>query len=191
MYSCYIFANLIYNLVISAISFLTMDEPALDSDGSLKDAKDMAWDHSPTQEAPPPAEVPSSPTPAPHKKKTIFTFTMKPNLTPANFTNPKRKADSLKTASASTGVNQSTTGSICQNRKDGTVPMAKLKAPAKKAMIDRICTDTELHEAKDDGSDVELPKRCKRGDGAADILTVFRAANTEDGAEGHVCEIWA
>jgi hypothetical protein len=174
----------------TAISFLTMDEPALNSDGSLKDAKDMEWDHSPTQEALPPAEVPSSPTPAPHKK-TIFTFTMKPNLTPANFTNPKRKADSLRTPSATTGVNQSTTGRIRENRKDGTVPKAKPKpkAPAKKVAIDRIHTDTELHKAKDDGSDVELPKRCKRGDRAADILTVFRAADTEDGTEGHVCEI--
>jgi hypothetical protein len=56
-------------------------------------------------------------------------------------------------------------------------------------VIDRIRTDTELHEAKDDGSDVEPPKKRKRGDGVADILTVFRVADTEDGAEGHVCEI--
>jgi hypothetical protein len=60
---------------------------------------------------------------------------MKPNLTPANFTNPKRKAGSLKTASASTGVNQITTGSIRQNGNNGTMLKVKLKAPAKKAVI--------------------------------------------------------
>jgi len=76
---------------------------------------------------------------------------MKPNLTPANFANPKRKADSLTTASASTGVNPCTTGSIHHNRKDGTVPKAKAKSrPAKKAAIDCIHTATELHEANGD-----------------------------------------
>jgi hypothetical protein len=115
---------------------------------------------------------------------------MKPNLTPANFTDPKRKADSMTTA-ASNGVNPSTTGAICQNRKDGTVPKAKVKLkPAKKAAIDRICTDTELHEAN---GNIEVfqqtKKKRKKGDGAADILTVFRLANPKDASEGYICEV--
>ena len=71
------------------------------------------------------------------------------------------------------------------------MPKAKVKSkPAKNAAIDRIHTDTEIHEAN---GDIEMfqqtTKKCKKGDGTADILTVFRIADPKAASKGYICEI--
>jgi hypothetical protein len=104
---------------------------------------------------------------------------------------PKRKADSLTMASAFDGVNPSATDGIHQNRMDGTIPKAKVKSkPAKKAAIDCIHTDFELHKANDNAEVFQqTKKKHNKGDSVADILTVFRPADPEDASEGCICEI--
>jgi hypothetical protein len=62
MYS-YIRHKIFSNLICRYTMDIDLDTPALNADGTLKDAADMEWDHSPTQvQTSFPSKAPASPT---------------------------------------------------------------------------------------------------------------------------------
>jgi len=74
---------------------IDLDTPALNADGTLKEAAEIEWDHSPTQAQKSfPSKVPASPT---RKPSRTGGFTFKSQLTPANFSGLPVKTPSATT----------------------------------------------------------------------------------------------
>src|ERR1700723_195828 len=63
-----------------------MDTPALNPDGSLKDAAEIDWEYSPTQPSFPARAIACPPSPSPASSNLIIS-----SLTPADFANPTQK----------------------------------------------------------------------------------------------------
>ncbi|KAG1799891.1 uncharacterized protein HD556DRAFT_1439558 [Suillus plorans] len=169
-----------------------MDQCALNVDASLKEACNIQWVHSLTQNTAslPPVDSPSL-SPTLPNESTTFTFSTQ--LTPATFGNTqKHKADNAKST-----ISKSKGSSTCQNRKDAPIP--KVTKPSKPAPIERVKalqfqglasnTSTAGEESDDEEDEPTQNKRHKKGDGAADILTMFKPVDSHNLVEGYVCQV--
>ncbi|KAG1892837.1 uncharacterized protein F5891DRAFT_986394 [Suillus fuscotomentosus] len=175
------------------------DQCAVDTDRTLKDPCDIEWEYSPTQKlCVIPLIAPSLPSPAVPGPRSSITFGAQ--LTPASFAPAlKHQAD----------TNNSTKSAICtkskaisktslsarQNEKDA--PNAKVAQPPKPVAFDHVkamqAQSVALSDAggeTDDNSDDEpREKKRKKGEGAADIMTVFKPVDADDLSQGYECEI--
>jgi len=160
------------------------DAPALNPNGSLKNAEEMEWVQSPTSKPTPltlkiPARHrPSSPTPL----KII-------SSTPAVFTNPrKRKADNSAPAATS---DPTPTALTRLKGQAGTNAKSKVTKPPVIARVKQDglhCTGSSTSvkdETADDTASELVKKKHKRGDGATDILTIFKLVDDEDPSQGY------
>jgi hypothetical protein len=192
------------------------DTPALNSDGTLKDAADMEWDYSPTQTPAsltiklPARPVPSSPT----LSRAIATSSGSLKIissTPADFQVPnswKRKAANSVPAETS---NHAGSVSACTHEQTQTrartvaIASSSSKKISALAAITRVRQNTNglLREASstvtvtsiddgdantDDMMSEPAKKKRRRGGGAADILTVFKPLDADDLSQGYICE---
>ena len=172
------------------------DNCALNTDGSLKNAEEIEWDHSPTQpnKILPPIGISASKPTAP-----IFQFGNQ--LGPEHFVTTKRKWEEA----ALTKVNDRE-GTHGSKGKGSTTAMARLKPkPVKLTAVGCLkassifCTNqpsspsvtTVFSAANSDNeeADVRAQKKCKKGDGSADVLTVFKYVDPDNIGAGYECEI--
>ena len=154
------------------------DNPALNADGSYKDAAEIEWDHSPTQLTKTPiATVPASPTVG----KSKLTFKSNSQLGPRDFNNFKMKWKWDQPAASKPSINS-------LKGKDGTVATDHT-APKKtavyhvKALHVESLTSTSTSrsttmdaENNDDNSDNDnsqqwMMKKRKKGDSSADVYS--------------------
>lgn len=173
---------------------LQFETPALNPDGSLKDAADMEWDESPTQPGPLTLKLPARPrpnSPTPSWKTTSALALKFASLAPADFTNPlKRKANP---APAETSESKHVDPALPKGQA-GANPKSK-KAPKPPAItrvkpneLHRTASSTSVDDNTDDTTSEPSKKKRKRGDGAADILTVFKLVDVDDPSQGYICE---
>ncbi|KAG2047479.1 hypothetical protein BDR06DRAFT_976714 [Suillus hirtellus] len=175
------------------------DQCAVNTDGTLKDPCDIEWEYSPTQKLSViPLVAPPSPSPAVPGPRSAITFGAQ--LTPASFAPAlKHQADtnnSTKSAihTKSKAISK-TSSSVCQNGKDAS--NAKVTQPPKpvafdyvKAMQGQSVASSDAGGETDDNGDGEpRKKKCKKGKGATDIMTVFRTVDANDLSQGYECEI--
>lgn len=177
------------------------DSCALNADGTLKDARDIEWDYSPTQNRVSiPQTVPPSPT-----VPLWSSFTFGTQLTPASFgtaqkrKNPSEDPDNSKSATrpATNSIFKSKPSARQNGKGDAGGPKVKSNT-SKPAAVERVkalqSQNSASNQSESDGDDDDednRPKKKKRkkGDGAADILTVFKPVNPDDVAEGYECQV--
>jgi hypothetical protein len=164
-------------------------------DGSLKDPRDIEWEYSPTQKnSAVPLAAPPPPSPAVPGPRSAFAFGAQ--LTPASFAPAalKHNVDSDHSTKPRT-KSKAISKRAHQNGKN--VPNAKVTQPPPVA-FDRVkavqAQSMALSDAggeTDNGDDGDEPKKkkCKKGDGAADIMTVFKPVDANDLSQGFECEI--
>ena len=90
--------------------------------------------------------------------------------------------------------------------KEGTITKAKKKTKAVKLVaIDCLKASSALRtnqssspfamaaltvaDFDDEDMDTPIKKKCRRGDGSADVLTVFELVDPDDSGEGYECQI--
>jgi len=173
------------------------EAPALNSDGTLKDAADMEWDYSPTQPSLtiklPARAMPSSPTPSRPSCAIAASAFKIISSTPADFTNPRKHKAVNYVPGQAKDVGPALT---CSNEPDGTNTKAKkASVPAaitrvlqngSKLLRDESSTSIE-DDNGDDTTSEPSKKRHKRGSGAADILTIFKLVDANDPSQGYIC----
>lgn len=182
-----------------------MDTPALNPDGSLKDAAEMEWDYSPTQPSFTTRPVASPPSPSPATSSNFIIS----SLTPADFTIPTRKHKGNTSIIADSETSESQvanpgppTQTSHLNRQAGTGTKAKktLKPTAitrvkkkdcpshQTSISESMSTPVSVEDSDEHGDTGPSKKKRKRGNGAADILTVFKLVDADDPSQGYICE---
>jgi prophage DNA circulation protein len=176
------------------------DNPTLNADGSLKNADEIEWDHSPTQQnriLPPIRPSVSKPT-AP-------IFQSGNQLGPEHFGGSKRKQNEPASMTKTT-TSKSTESAHGSKGKDGTTTKAIKKTKAVKPVaINRLKASSTLRtnqssslfataastvaDSDDEDADKPIRKKRRRGDGSADVLTVFELVDPDDAGEGYECQI--
>jgi hypothetical protein len=174
------------------------EQCALDANGNLKDASDIAWAHSPSQmeHTLPSVRVEAAARPPPQSAFTSFQFAAP--LNPGN----------INVATGNAAANLNTSGGqrkiiagTSQIRQGQPVTAAKLKG--KRPAVDRLLSESTsaagsqansaaASEKSDGESQVEEGHRRKRrksapGDGGKDVLTLFTAVDADDTNEGYTC----
>jgi len=172
------------------------DNPALNADGSLKNAEEIQWDYSPTQ--PNRFLLPSV------SKPTAPIFQFHNQLGPEHFSGLKRKLN--EPVSVTKTMTSKSTESTCSKGKEGTIMKAKKNMNAVKlATVNHIKASSTPHtnqssspsvmaasnvaELDDKDADIHIKNKCKRGDGPADVLTMFELIDPDNVGAGYECQI--
>lgn len=133
------------------------------------------------------SKVPASPTQKPSR---MGGFTFNSQLTLAKFSGLP-----VKTPSTTTTLSSSLTKWKANNDQNGKVGTAKLKP----AIVECVKLINVLHSKATTAGDPELDddevalwqpkKKRKKGDGTTDLLTIFKAVDSEDLSKGYTCKI--
>ena len=170
---------------------MDQDQCALNADGTLKDASEIEWDHSPSHTAT--GLIPIVPV-LPSPQTGGFRFTQPMNPTNAfQLMNKSHGKSALKASSAGSSIKQP--GTNCSNRKDATGQKAQMKKPTTFDQVlgaNSTSSSSEsiaLSQKTTSGIDSdESEKKCRRkGESTADALTIFEPVNPEDPLEGYQC----
>jgi hypothetical protein len=169
-----------------------LETPALNADGTLKDASEIPWFNSPSDTAPlnsAPAEPPASPTPQ------AATWRFMTPIIPSDLgrSSKKRPLTELDAGSGAKKKLGHTAADV--TKRPPTAPKQqpqpsrkdKQKPPPAIARVKSL-TSVDTIEENETEEEIERRKRRKRGDGSADVATVFISLNPdEDGREGWEC----
>jgi hypothetical protein len=170
------------------------DNCALNTDGSLKNAEEIEWDHSPTQPSKtlPPIGISTSKPTAP-----IFQFGNQ--LGPEHFATTKRTQEEAKasdherTHGGSKGKGSTTTTVQLKPKPVKSTAVGHLKASSilctNQSSSHSVTTVSSAANSDDEEADVQAKKKRKRGDRSADVLTVFKYVDPDNIGEGYECEI--
>lgn len=161
------------------------DQCTLNSDGTLKDASEIVFDHSPTQATSAlPLVTPPSPTVSkPAGARLIFKPYVPPAIASSQKANPTQSL-------APVTVKIST-------QKAKKAAMRKTK-PTKSVPLDRIRADNGLHTmsvstdttpAASDDNNEGLKRKRKKGGSSRDILTIFSRVDDDNVLKGYQCNI--
>ena len=135
-----------------------MDGPAHRADGTLKDASEMEWDHSPSHNEVLP---PSNFAPAPIKPLRF--------MPPLSFSNPTKRKQPPSEGHTQARVNNAA-------KQTAKKPKAIDCVNALNGASTEMPTSRPLPESMQ-------PKKRRKGDGAADVLTVFNIISADDEEE--------
>ncbi|GJE88702.1 hAT transposon family protein [Phanerochaete sordida] len=140
---------------------MDLETPALNTDGTLKDARDIEWINSPSNET---IELPPDPKPSPISE----------------FNTLKRKAAS------GTKVAAPAAPAAPEISKGKKKPAVERRLPKSAG----VSTEHMSTEATEDFTPEHIKKRRRKGDAYADVLTVFRRLEADEaGKERHECTI--
>ena len=178
------------------------DNCALNSDGSLKNAEEIEWDYSPTQPKKilPPIGISDSESTF---KPIAPIFQFGNQLGPEHFATTKRTRE---VAALTKANDRGRTHGLKGKGSTTTMvqPPAKPK-PVKSTVVGRLLANSILHanqssshsvvtvssaaNSDNEEVDVQAKKKRKKGDGSADVLTVFKYVDPDNIGEGYECEI--
>jgi hypothetical protein len=174
---------------------MDQDQCALNADGTLKDASEIEWDHSPSHTAT--GLIPTAPA-SPSPQTGGFRFTQPMNPTNAfQLMNKSHGKSALKASTAGTSTSTKQPGTNNSKRKDTTGQKAQTKKPT---AFDRVLgansvsssgsvsvASSEKTTSGGTADDEPEKKRRRKGESTADALTIFEPVDPEDPSEGYRC----
>lgn len=176
-----------------------MDQCALNADGTLKDALEIEWDHSPSHTAT--GLIPTAPA-SPSPQAGGFCFTQPMNPTNAfQLMNKSHGKSAPKASSAGTSTNTKQPGTNSSKRKDTSGQKAQTKKPtafdrvlgansvSSSGSVSVASSESEKTTSGPGGIADDEPekKHHRKGESTADALTIFEPVDPEDPSEGYWC----
>jgi hypothetical protein len=186
------------------------DNPALNADGSLKNAEDIEWEYSPTQ----PSRILPSPEPsgaivnAAKLKPMAPIFQFGTQLGPEHFATPKPLKRKHAGVASIVESAHGSKGPEMWKEKTHAMTMSKVAAPKSTKAVNCLkSNNTFLHgnrslasspsataasslaDSGDDEAETQTKKKRKWGDGPVDVLTVFKQVEGDDIGGGYECKI--
>lgn len=173
---------------------MDQDQCTLNADGTLKDASEIEWDHSPSHTAT--GLIPTAPvSPSPQAGGFRFTQPMNP-MNAFQLMNKSHGKSAPKASSAGASTSTKQPGTNSSKRKDTTGQKAQTKKPtafdwvlgansiSSSGSVSVASSESEKTTSTDDEPE---KKRHRKGESTADALMIFEPVDPEDPSEGYWC----